>query len=570
MITVFPEARVDEELRRRIAASLDLPDDAVADPVVVRALESDPEAQPYARGLYVIEAALRRWPLSARREDAAGRRFDAIIAALEKTDRAARVQHAPSRPSEDFDATAAPLFDDDPAPFTEKHPTMSEPNDIDADHEALAALARTSTLPGSSAVAGVRPARPSLVDEVDETSSGLIDIKTLSALARDTRASFPGLPPPSEPPPASAAAPTESASEAGSDAPAKAAEAKSAVPATAKPSTKKDDVMVTTRPGAPSPRVEPEEKRRNTGPIWAIAGVAATAAAFMVFGSETRSPTSAASVEQSAPASNAVTEGVPAPAPPPSPSVSPSVSENTPTPETSAAAPMPAPMPAPLAAPTAAGPPPEPTPAAGGDRAEQLVAGPGARRARAGAPSAPARPALVARTVMPSEAAPTPSQAARSPAPPAAPAVAAGPARAGRPAAPAASAAPAAPSGSVDDLMNRLGGGPARPAAAPTHAAAPAEDPSTLPERLNRSQVTSVLGPLNGAVRSCAGAQTGTAPVSLVINGDGSVATANVSGQFSGTPVGECIAGVVRRARFPRFRAPTQNMMFPYVIAPRQ
>ncbi|MBK8693375.1 MAG: hypothetical protein IPN17_14060 [Deltaproteobacteria bacterium] len=77
-----------------------------------------------------------------------------------------------------------------------------------------------------------------------------------------------------------------------------------------------------------------------------------------------------------------------------------------------------------------------------------------------------------------------------------------------------------------------------------------------------------MLGPLNGAVRSCAQGQTGTAPVSIVIGNDGAVRTATVSGQFAGTPVGDCIAGVVRRAHFPAFRAATQNLMFPYVITP--
>ena len=37
---------------------------------------------------------------------------------------------------------------------------------------------------------------------------------------------------------------------------------------------------------------------------------------------------------------------------------------------------------------------------------------------------------------------------------------------------------------------------------------------------------------------------------------------------IAGTPVGDCIAGVVRRAHFPAFRAATQNLMFPYVITP--
>ena len=110
--------------------------------------------------------------------------------------------------------------------------------------------------------------------------------------------------------------------------------------------------------------------------------------------------------------------------------------------------------------------------------------------------------------------------------------------------------------------MNQVAGGPARPAAA---APAPTEE---LPERLTRSQVTSVLGGLAGPVRQCAGGETGTAPFSITIANDGTVQNASLSGQFSGTPQGECMEGVVRRARFGRFRNPTQTLVYPYVIQP--
>ncbi len=112
-------------------------------------------------------------------------------------------------------------------------------------------------------------------------------------------------------------------------------------------------------------------------------------------------------------------------------------------------------------------------------------------------------------------------------------------------------------------MMNRITGGGA--AAAPAAAAAPSAE---LPERPTRSQMTAVLSGLNGPIRTCANGQTGTAPVAIVIGNDGAVRSANVSGQFSGTPVGECIAGVVRRAHFPAFRAQQVNITYPYVILP--
>jgi hypothetical protein len=111
-------------------------------------------------------------------------------------------------------------------------------------------------------------------------------------------------------------------------------------------------------------------------------------------------------------------------------------------------------------------------------------------------------------------------------------------------------------------MMNHITGGSAP---APAAAAAPSAE---LPERPTRSQMTTVLSGLNGPIRSCANGQTGTAPVAIVIGNDGVVRSANVSGQFAGTPAGECIAGVVRRARFPAFRAPQVNITYPYVILP--
>jgi hypothetical protein len=53
-----------------------------------------------------------------------------------------------------------------------------------------------------------------------------------------------------------------------------------------------------------------------------------------------------------------------------------------------------------------------------------------------------------------------------------------------------------------------------------------------------------------------------------VISNDGSVSSANVSGQFAGSAAGECISGVVGRAHFPRFRANEVRITYPFVILP--
>ncbi|MBX3272511.1 MAG: hypothetical protein KF729_19790 [Sandaracinaceae bacterium] len=103
----------------------------------------------------------------------------------------------------------------------------------------------------------------------------------------------------------------------------------------------------------------------------------------------------------------------------------------------------------------------------------------------------------------------------------------------------------------------------ARPAAA---AAAPAND-ANLPENPSRQDVARALGPLSSRIRACAGDQVGLALSTIVVNGDGSVATVAVGGSpFGGTPQGACMEGVIRTARFSRFRATTFRVSYPFNV----
>jgi len=116
--------------------------------------------------------------------------------------------------------------------------------------------------------------------------------------------------------------------------------------------------------------------------------------------------------------------------------------------------------------------------------------------------------------------------------------------------------------GSIGDLLTS----PTPPPSPPAPASPPSAD--DLPERPTRSQITSALTPLNGAVRQCAGGQTGTAPVEITWGSDGTVRSASVRGIFAGTPVGQCIADVVRRARVSPFRTSQAQVTWPFVILP--
>jgi hypothetical protein len=117
------------------------------------------------------------------------------------------------------------------------------------------------------------------------------------------------------------------------------------------------------------------------------------------------------------------------------------------------------------------------------------------------------------------------------------------------------------PSRSVDDLLDEALAPGARPSTATTQAA------TTLPEAPSREEVTEAMAVLLPAIRGCAMGQTGLATAGIVVRGDGRVASVELSGApFEGTASGRCMEGVLRRARFARFRQPTFRVRFPFAI----
>ncbi|MFO0694815.1 MAG: GYF domain-containing protein [Polyangiales bacterium] len=89
---------------------------------------------------------------------------------------------------------------------------------------------------------------------------------------------------------------------------------------------------------------------------------------------------------------------------------------------------------------------------------------------------------------------------------------------------------------------------------------------SSLPETPSRDSVRAALSGVSGEVRACGAGEHGVAPVAVTFRSNGSVSSANVGGQFAGTPVGSCIARAVRGAHVPPFRNPTFNVSFPYSL----
>jgi len=139
-------------------------------------------------------------------------------------------------------------------------------------------------------------------------------------------------------------------------------------------------------------------------------------------------------------------------------------------------------------------------------------------------------------------------------------AVAAAPAE--KEAAPSAALAKSEPatSRSVDQLLDDA-------LAGPSERRAQAAQPAALPEAPTREEVTQAMAVLLPAIRGCAMGQVGLATAGIVVRGDGRVASVELSGApFEGTASGRCMEGVLRRARFSRFRQPTFRVRFPFSI----
>ena len=97
--------------------------------------------------------------------------------------------------------------------------------------------------------------------------------------------------------------------------------------------------------------------------------------------------------------------------------------------------------------------------------------------------------------------------------------------------------------------------------------AADSPAPATLPEAPSREEVTQAMAVLLPAIRGCAMGQTGLATAGIVVRRDGRVASVELTGApFEGTASGRCMEGVLRRARFSRFRQPTFRVRFPFAI----
>lgn len=126
----------------------------------------------------------------------------------------------------------------------------------------------------------------------------------------------------------------------------------------------------------------------------------------------------------------------------------------------------------------------------------------------------------------------------------------------------------------IDSLLSNLDGKKsgrpaARSAAAPAAKAAPSgADNPLLPEQLSRNDILMVVRRKTPAVLRCKERQpdaSGTVTVRLTIGRNGRVNDARiVSGNFRGSPVGNCVESVARTFQFPQFRGDPMTINLPF------
>ena len=107
----------------------------------------------------------------------------------------------------------------------------------------------------------------------------------------------------------------------------------------------------------------------------------------------------------------------------------------------------------------------------------------------------------------------------------------------------------------------------AKKAAAREESSGGGED-SSLPDQLDKGQIVSGMQKIKGRVGSCFDQYKvpGMANVAVTISGSGRVSSASVTGQFAGTPTGDCVARAAKSASFPKFKGSPQSIVYPFIL----
>lgn len=99
--------------------------------------------------------------------------------------------------------------------------------------------------------------------------------------------------------------------------------------------------------------------------------------------------------------------------------------------------------------------------------------------------------------------------------------------------------------------------------------AAPADDAPALPEKLSPGDVKTGMAAVKARVQGCYDKyqQAGAVKIKAKIEPDGTVSTAEASGEFAGTDTGTCVANAVKNAKFPKTSGQGLAITYPFVLA---
>lgn len=99
-------------------------------------------------------------------------------------------------------------------------------------------------------------------------------------------------------------------------------------------------------------------------------------------------------------------------------------------------------------------------------------------------------------------------------------------------------------------------------------AVADRDEDSKLPAELPRDAIANAMTRIRPQVFACFEKfkVPGTAQLTYTVAGNGMVQSIRVGGAFDGTPTGECVLDAGKNARFPRFKAPSQQFSYPFFL----
>ncbi|MBI5480335.1 MAG: hypothetical protein HY906_15840 [Deltaproteobacteria bacterium] len=88
------------------------------------------------------------------------------------------------------------------------------------------------------------------------------------------------------------------------------------------------------------------------------------------------------------------------------------------------------------------------------------------------------------------------------------------------------------------------------------------------PARLDPPDIQRGMKAVEPQVRACGrrGGGPAVVQVSVTVDGQGRVAEADTIGKFAGTPLGDCVAAAVRRARFRRTGSTPTKLTYPFMV----